>query len=620
MRPLTTDEISTLESQGCTAADWSGVTVEDPFDADRIHRSHFAGTIRIGSLATIINVYGRIENYAIGPGAVIRDVGHMVTHPGATFGQGTVIHAVNEAAGRPLPLFADLDAQLAEVMCMHRHRGDVIARLTDLAERAVSDATSDLGSVGEGASITNVAAFEDVIVGEHAAIQGAAKLQRGTILSQSDAVTTVGAGVIAEDFVIAEAARVDRGAVLSSVYVGQGCRVDRQFSAHHCLMFANCEFTHGEAAHVFAGPYTVTHHKSSLLIAGHLSFFNAGSGANQSNHMYKLGPLHEGKFERGVKTGSFSYVMWPCRIGPFTVVLGKHRQAMDTGDFPFSVIDELPEGGSLLIPGVGFATVGTLRDELKWPARDRRGGGRRRDRITFDVLNPMTVGRMLRGRHRLAEFDRVTDLHVKHVELGGVKLSRNRITRGIERYDLAIEMYLLDQILDRIDAGFEVAPDAVLDETWIDVGGLIAPRKRIDAICDAIASGDLADLEQVSQQFDVIAAAGADDTWAWVRATCPKAIDVNVDDLPPDRLLELIDRFGELRRRYLEAVLADAAKEFAEPIRIGFGPTGEAADRDADFVAVRGSFDENPFVQQVRAWLDELPDYCDTLRQKVRCP
>ena len=58
----------------------------------------------------------------------------------------------------------------------------------------------------------------------------------------------------------------------------------------------------------FAGPYKVTHHKSTLLIAGMFSFMNAGSGSNQSNHMYKLGPIHQGTLERGAKTTSDSYI------------------------------------------------------------------------------------------------------------------------------------------------------------------------------------------------------------------------------------------------------------------------------------------------------------------------
>ncbi len=57
--------------------------------------------------------------------------------------------------------------------------------------------------------------------------------------------------------------------------------------------------------------------------------------------MYKLGPLHQGIVERGSKTGSFSYMLWPSKIGAFTAVIGKHYSNMDTTDFPFSYINEV---------------------------------------------------------------------------------------------------------------------------------------------------------------------------------------------------------------------------------------------------------------------------------------
>ena len=268
------------------------------------------------------------------------------------------------------------------------------------------------GRIGAGATIRSVTEMIDVHVGPAAIVNGATSLVNGSILSCPEAPTLVGPGVQADSFIIAEGARVTGGAMVAKTYVGQGTQVGRQFSAEGSLLFANCEAFHGEACSVFAGPYTVTHHKGSLLIAGLFSFYNAGSGTNQSNHMYKLGPVHEGRVERGSKTGSFSYMMWPCRVGPFCVVLGKHTRAFDTADFPFSHIEALPDGRCSLIPGFNLTTVGTVRDGAKWPTRDRRKGPVKRDRLSFDVFSPYTVGRMLRGMEILHDFQQKTDRSV----------------------------------------------------------------------------------------------------------------------------------------------------------------------------------------------------------------
>ena len=161
------------------------------------------------------------------------------------------------------------------------------------------------------------------------------------------------------------------GAILHNCFVGQAVRIEKQFSAENCLFFANCFASHGEACSVFAGPYTVTHHKSTLLIAGLFSFFNAGSGTNQSNHLYKLGPVHQGICERGCKTGSNAYLVWPARVGAFSTIIGSHYLHFDTSSMPFSYLLE-ENGRTILVPGTAIKSVGTVRDEHKWPQRDNR--------------------------------------------------------------------------------------------------------------------------------------------------------------------------------------------------------------------------------------------------------
>jgi hypothetical protein len=127
------------------------------------------------------------------------------------------------------------------------------------------------------------------------------------------------------------------------------------------LFFSNCQGENGEACALFAGPYTVTHHKSTLLIAGMFSFMNAGSGSNQSNHMYKLGPIHQGIVERGAKTTSDSYVLWPAKVGPYSLILGRHYKHSDTSNLPSSYLIE-NDNTTYIAPGVNLRSVGTIRD------------------------------------------------------------------------------------------------------------------------------------------------------------------------------------------------------------------------------------------------------------------
>ena len=655
-RPLAADQIERLERNGCVAdgGDWGRVRVADGFDAGRVRNTTFSGTIRIGTHAgaepgaapagglvgahlvdcsvgdrvRIANVGVRVANYDVGADACIEDVGTLATRPGATFGNGVQIDVLNEAGGRPIVLHNELCAQLAYLVCLYRHRPIVVEKLQQMVETAAAAAKSDRGTIGPGACIRSAGEIIDVAVGAAATLSGPARLVNGTVLSDRRAPTTIGAGVQAEDFIVAEGATVTGAAMLTGTYVGQGCRIGRQFSAEASVFFANCEGFHGEVCSTFAGPYTVTHHKSTLLIAGLFSFYNAGSGTNFSNHRYKLGPLHEGKLERGSKTGSFSYLMWPCRVGPFSVVLGKHTRVFDTADFPFSTLSAKADGQSVLLPGINLATVGTVRDGDKWPRRDRRHAAARRDRICFDVLSPYTVGRMVRGAEVLDQLQKTTDRSRASVAVGGAEVKRVLLRTGSKYYRRAITMYLAEQIVSHVEAAcaegatslaeaVATAPGAVAGETWVDLAGQLMPAARLDDFCRGVEQGQLADLAACRAELDRAFAAYRQDEWVWTKQAYRKLFKVDLDQADRAQFRAVADAFGEAKRDFLKMVRRDAEKEFDEPSRIGFGLAGDDESAAADFAAVRGRLEENAFVVDVQQQIDALGQRVERFKQLV---
>ncbi len=631
--------------------------VTEPVLADRVWHVDFVGSVSIGSLAgevtrpaalakpcgiyrariqdctigdnvRIANVGGHLAGYHIGSNVLIENVGVMETRRGARFGNGVEVVALNEAGGREVPLFNALSSQFAYLVCVYRYQTDVVKRLMEMARQAAADATKDFGTIGDGAWITGVPKIVDVNVGPAATIDSAQSLVNGAVLSHPDAVTTIGDGVIAKDFIVAEGAQVGGGAIVRSTFVGQGSRVGNQFSAENALFFANCEAFHGEACSVFAGPYTVTHHKSTLLIGGMFSFYNAGSGTNQSNHRYKLGPTHEGKVERGSKTGSFAYMMWPCRVGPFSVVLGKHTRSFNTADLPFSHLEADSSGRCEVIPGHYIATVGTLRDGAKWPKRDRRTGPVLRDVLCFEVFSPLTVGRMLRGAELLNQLQESTDRSVASVNVSGAEIKRVLLRMGAKRYTAAVERYLLEQVFNRLEkmlAGgakrlkdaLATDPKAMYSQDWIDWGGQLMPRDRLDQLCRAIASGEIASIDRLQQSLLDIRAAYDEDVWLWSHRQVKASLGLNLDEINVEQARDCVSRYCEQQQKFLRLVLLDAEREYDEGSRVGFGLDGDAPAADADFTAVRGKFEENSFVKQLTADIESLPARCEVVSKQL---
>ncbi len=633
-RALAPAEIAQLEANGCRAEDWATVRVGEGFDPARMHNVGLGGEIWIGALrgnvavaggvtlpaeiadATLVDcrigdgcritrVGSHIARYEIGDGALVTDVGTLATQPGATFGNGVEVACVNEAGGREVILFNALSSQFAWLMAMRRWQPALAKGLRAIAAAAVEEAKSEYGRIGAGARVTHVGEMIDVCVGPAAEVSGAASLRNGTILSEPAAPARVGAGVVAKDFIIGEGSSVDSGAILAHVFVGQGVQMGKQYSAENSLFFANCEAFHGEACSIFAGPYTVSHHKGSLLIANAYSFYNAGSGTNHSNHMYKLGPVHQGQCQRGSKTGSFSYMLLPTVLGPFSVLIGKHLTSFDAGDFPFSYITD--EGGkAVLTPAMNMFTVGTLRDGEKWPKRDRRKATRRRDQILFDVMNPCTVGAMMRGERTLLALYEKTPKDVDELRHKGLTIKRMLLRFGAKNYAGAIDAYLGEQIVARAAAGAGLAAsrEAVDSEEWADAAGLLIARGRLERIEAAIERGAIADAEQFLTAMEEAAAEYEADAWAWVRRTYEARNGRPVDSLTAEELEALAAATDKWKVSLYKKVLADAEKEFDEVARFGYGADGPAEAAAADFEAVRGTFDGNSFVKDLRARIE----------------
>ena len=352
-RKLTSAEIEVLKQQVCSASDWDQIEVAEGFLPETVHHTRFSGHVRLGvfrkefclpggirkpsgiGFATlhnvtvgddccIENVKNYIANYEIGHDTFIENVDIILTDCVSSFGNGVEVSVLSETGGREVMIFDNLTAQTAYVMALYRHRPEMVSRLRGMIEAYVESVSSSVGTIGSNSVIVDSGYIKNVKIGDFCKIEGASRLKNGSINSKEEAPVHVGVGVIGDDFIISSGSKVEDAVMFSRCFVGQACHLGHNYSATDSLFFSNCQGENGEACAIFAGPFTVTHHKSTLLIAGMFSFMNAGSGSNQSNHMYKLGPIHQGTMERGAKTASDSYILWPAKVGAFSLVMGRH--------------------------------------------------------------------------------------------------------------------------------------------------------------------------------------------------------------------------------------------------------------------------------------------------------
>jgi hypothetical protein len=574
----------------------------------------------VGDDVFISRIGSSVQGYVIEDDVVIEDISCLVCEAGVFFGNGYPVPVMNETGGRSVALFNEITAQIAHLVVFYRHDSALQEKLDTLISEQVQSQRQSRGRVSRGARIRGCGRIKNACIGPWAQVLGAARLEDGTVLSCAEHPTTVGAGVIMEHFVLSEGASVDSGAVLKGVFVGQGSLVGKQCSVENSLLFANCEAFHTEICSVFAGPYTVTHHKSTLLIAGLWSFFNAGSGTNQSNHMYKLGPVHQGVFERGCKSGSFAYTMEECHIPAFSVVIGKHLSNLDIPDFPFSFINE-EEDRSNLIMGMNVFSTGTFRDAEKWRERDRRKALHRRDLIVFDVFSPYTVEKMRRGRDILAGLHERTPREEQTVRLGGVWIKRLFIKKGLRYYNLAIDRYLLGAFVDRVEekASRSETWKQIVEKCrstgagaewrqWSDVGGLLISKSREQHILESIRDGRVHSIAELLELLEEAHEAYEGDAWDYVCHAFEEEYGSPPHEVEPGQFIELARRWAAAAGSLLSLTLENTRSEFSERSRIGYGLDGDEGERSADFEAVRGTYDENPVVRSLIARKHEVEE------------
>ena len=628
-----------LKAQMCTATDWDAIEVAEDFSPEYVLHTRFSGNIRIGSFnkefelaggirkhsglyhttlhnvtvgddCCIENVKNYIANYEIGHDTFIENVDIILTDCLSTFGNGVEISVLNETGGREVMIFDRLTAQTAYVMALYRHRPEMIARLREMIGRYVDSVSSSVGKIGSNVTIVDSGYIKNVKIGDSCKIEGASRLKNGSINSNDDAPVHIGVGVIGDDFIISSGSSVKDGVTFSRCFIGQACKLGHNYSASDSLFFSNCQGENGEACAIFAGPYTVTHHKSTLLIAGMFSFMNAGSGSNQSNHMYKLGPIHQGIMERGAKTASDSYILWPAKVGAFSLVMGRHVSHQDTSNLPFSYLIE-QQNTSFIMPGANLKSVGTIRDARKWPGRDGRQDPDKLDQINFNLLSPYTIHKMLNGVEILKELQRVSGVNSDAYTYQSGKIKRSSLKNGLKYYGMAIDKFLGNSLITRImnskfstieELRQEFVPKSAYGEgDWVDLSGLIAPKEAVTALLDDIQSGALTDIHAVNERFARMHELYYYYEWKWAYKTIQDYYGVDLQTITAEKLMELVSRWRDSVVGLDNLIYEDARKEFSLSAMTSFGADGDETERKEDFMQVRGSFFEaDPFVTSVK--------------------
>ena len=590
-RPLTSEEIEVLKSNDCWAEDWTSVNVSENFKPNFMHRVMLYGEVNIGGFdknvevsqgfvkhsginnatlrnvtvgddCLIENVGNFINNYTIGDDCYISNISTMETTEGATYGEGNLVSVLNEVGEGNVILFSDLNSQLAAFMVKHFSDKELKEKIRLLIKSDIDTKMPERGQIGNNVKIINTKEITNCVINDFCEVNGASRLSDCTLLGSIHGNVYIGTGVIAENSIIAEGSSVINSVKIQDCFIGETCQLSNGFTASASVFFANSYMSNGEACAAFCGPFTASHHKSSLLIGGMFSFYNAGSATNFSNHAYKMGPMHWGILERGSKTASGAYLLMPATLGTYSVCFGKLMHHPDTRNLPFAYL--IADGDKMfLIPGRNITTVGLYRDIKKWPKRALRAPENRKSIVNFDWLSPFSVGEVLKGKKILENLREVTGDNVSQYLYHEYIIPATSLHKGIKYYDIALRIYMgavLKRVLKR-DPSITPPSTQIGLGDWDDLSGLLLPVSEEERIINDLKDGNIETIQELIDRFENIDANYREYQWTWTYKMICDYYGIN--EITLEDANRIHEDYIKARRSWIAEIKKDAEKEFA---------------------------------------------------------
>lgn len=589
-RKLTEDEIITLEDRNCWAENWDNINVSDDFIPNYMHRVLLYGEVNIGAFdknveitkdffkhsginnatlrnvtvgdnCLIENIGNYINNYTIGDDCYISNVSTMETTEGATYGEGNLISVLNEVGDGNVILFKDLNSQFAAFMVKHFHDRELKDAIRRLVREDIETTSPEQGTIGDRVKIVNTKEITNTVIYDDCEINGAARLSDTTIVTSPNATVYIGTGVICENSIVSDGSSITNSVKIQDCFVGEACQLNSGFTASASVFFANSYMSNGEACAAFCGPFTASHHKSSLLIGAQFSFYNAGSATNFSNHAYKMGPMHWGILERGTKTASGAYLLMPANIGTFSVCFGKLMHHPDTRNLPFSYLVSYNDT-MCLSPGRNITTVGLYRDIQKWPKRDVRPKDSQKSIVNQDWLSPFSVGEIVKGKKILEDLRNASGEDVSSYNFHEYVIKGSSLQKGIKYYDIALRIYMgavLKRVLKR-DPELNAPTTEVGLGDWNDLSGLLLPASEEQRVIDDIKNGTLDTVDKIIDRFREIDAHYREYQWTW---TYRLILDYyGLTEITLEDAARIREDYVTARRTWIAEIRKDAEKEY----------------------------------------------------------
>jgi hypothetical protein len=196
----------------------------------------------------------------------------------------------------------------------------------------------------------------------------------------------------------------------------------------------------------------------------------------------------------------------------------------------------------------------------------------------------------------------------EYVSYKGLKIKRLLLKTCTKYYEIAIKIYIGQEVIKRIsdEREFEKIKSLLkydpelYSEKWVDVAGMFISKKDYDSLIKSISGNNIKDLTTLDKELQKLNEDYISANWAWCAKLIEKRFSTSIEELSKDQVVQIITDWRDNSIKLNNMILKDAEKEFDQTSRIGFGLDGNDEVRENDFANVRGKYDENKFVKELR--------------------
>ncbi len=661
-RKLSATEIEILVRNRNTSDNWNKILVTSDFNPSLIKNCQFFGLIRIRKLeplylefhslrmpvglydSTIISCdFGEnvcidnvncLSHYIIGNEVMIANVNELATTDKAKFGNGIVsegedeksrvwLELCNENGGRKIIPFNGMLAGDAFLWSKYRDDEALLNRFIEFTEKKFDNKRGYYGKIGDRTVIKNCKIIKDALIGSDAYLKGANKLKNLTINSDESRSTQIG-----------------EGCELVNGIIGYGCRIFYGVKAVRFILASHSQLKYGarlinsylgnnstisccEVLNSLIFPAHEQHHNNSFLCAAMvMGQSNMAAGATIGSNHNSRSPDGEIIANRGFWPGLCVSLKHNSKFASYTIIAKGDFPAEINLPVPFSLlINDTTRDKLVVLPGYWFLynMYALVRNTGKYADRDKRTV--KKQLIEYDFLAPDTINELFDALQFLETLpvDENGSAEITGWENSKRKTEITKIPAAISVFKKIIPYYGICEILKYLITGninnFDVLKKSlsahISRSEWINVGGQLIQKPAVQELKRNIKSGNVNSWEELHTFYLKQGDLYAKDKLEHAYTSLLEILGITPLQFTPYLFLSLLDEAIETKEWICNSIIDSRAKDYTNPFR------KMVYDNTKEMDKVVGRFENNSFIQEQLAELDNLKKQVSAIRQWI---